>query len=216
MLSAPALALARSCPQLRTLSNSHKTVVTSRAGVDVVGSETTYKWLWRGEQFVEPPSTRDARPLRRHGEDLVRHGDAVEEEERARDRLNVLDCFSRRRWLVAVEASTDEPHTSVRDRGQGRGRHAGRAAAAHAARRVIKYALAVLVFPQEHWHLALFAHPSHLHVAVVRGADGVVAGPRALVGAKGAPFVRAPVPVQIEPAWKSTFGRPTNRRDVFP
>ena len=77
-----------------------------------------------------------------------------------------------------------------------------------AARRVVKYALAVLVFPQEHWHLALFAHPSHLHVAVVRGADGVVAGPRALVRAQRATFLGAPVPVQI----KQPRQRPSRRQ----
>ena len=74
----------------------------------------------------------------------------------------------------------------------------------------------MLVLAEKHRYLAILADPADLDVAVVRRADGVVAGPRALVGAKGAPFVRAPVPVQIEPAWKSTFGRPTNRRDVFP
>ena len=120
---------------------------------------------------MEPPSTCDARPLRRHGEDLVRHGDAVEEEERARDGPYVSDGLARRRWLVAVEASAYEPHTRVRDRCEGRRRHAGRAAAAHSARRVVKYALAVLVFPQEHWHLALFAPPSHLHVACVKSTS---------------------------------------------
>ena len=58
---------------------------------------------------MEPARARDARPLRRHGEDLVRHGDAVEEEERARDRLDFPDCFARGRRLVAVEAAADEP-----------------------------------------------------------------------------------------------------------
>ena len=58
----------------------------------------------------------------------MRHRDAVEEEERTSDRLNVLDCFPWGRRLVAVEASAYEPHTRVRDRCEGRRRHAGRAA----------------------------------------------------------------------------------------
>ena len=101
-----------------------------------------------------------------------------------------------------------EAGSSICNGREGRRRHAGRAAAAHSARRVVKYALAVLVFPQEHWHLALFAHPSHLHVAVVRGADGVVAGPRALVRAQRATFLGAPVPVQI----KQPRQRPSRRQ----
>ena len=147
---------------------------------------------------MEPARARDARPLRRHGEDLVRHGHAVEEEERARDGPDVSDGLARRQRLVAVEAPADEPDARVRDRGQWRRRHAGRAAAAHVPQSVIKNALAVLVFPKKHGHLAVLADPSHLHVAVVRGADGVVAGPRALVRAQRATFLGAPVPVQIK------------------
>ena len=89
--------------------------------------------------------------------------------------------------LAAVETPAYEPHTRVRDRREGRRRHAGRAAAAHVPQSVIKNALAVLVFPKKHGHLALIADPADLHVAVVCGADGVVAGPRALVGAQRAP-----------------------------
>ena len=141
---------------------------------------------------MEPAGTCDARPLRRHGEDLVRHGDAVEEEERARDRLNVLDCFARGLWLIAVEASADEPDARVSDRREG-WRHAGRAAAAHAARRVVEDAVAVYVFPKKHRYLAILADPADLDVAVVRRADGVVAGPRALVGPQRAALFRAPL-----------------------
>ena len=46
---------------------SHKTVVAAMAA----------PW--------NQPASRDARPLRRHGEDLVRHGHAVEQEERPRN-----------------------------------------------------------------------------------------------------------------------------------
>ena len=156
---------------------------------------------------MEPARARDARPLRRHGEDLVRHGHTVEEEERARDGPDLPGDFAWRRRLVAVETPAYEPDARVRDRREGR-RHAGRAAAAHAARRVVEDALAVLVFPQKDRYLALFAHPSHLHVAVVRGADGVVAGPRALVRAQRATFLGAPVPVQI----KQPRQRPSRRQ----
>ena len=156
---------------------------------------------------MEPARARDARPLRRHGEDLVRHGDAVEEQQRPGDRLDLPDCFARGRWLVAVEASADEPDTRVSDRREG-WRHAGRAAAAHVPQSVIKNALAVLVFPKKHGHLALIADPADLHVAVVCGADGVVAGPRALVGAQRAALVGAPVPVQIkQPRERSARGQ---------
>ena len=115
---------------------------------------------------MEPARARDARPLRRHGEDLVRHGDAVEEEERARDRSDVLDCFARRRRLAAVKASADEPDARLRDRREGRRRHAGRAAAAHAARRVVEDALAVRVLTEKYWYLAI-SPPADLHVACV-------------------------------------------------
>ena len=115
---------------------------------------------------MEPPSTCDARPLRRHGEDLVRHGDAVEEEERARDGPYVSDGLARRRWLVAVEASAYEPDARVRDRRQ-RWRHAGRAAAAHAARRVVEDALPDIILAEKHRHLAVLADPADLHVACV-------------------------------------------------
>ena len=142
---------------------------------------------------MEPTGTSNARPLRRHGEDLVRHRDAVEEEERARDRLDFPDCFARGRWLVAVEASADEPDARVSDRREGRRRHAGRAAAPYVPRRVVEDALAVRVLTEKYWYLAVLADPSHLHVAVVRCADGVVAGPRALVGPQRAPLVGAPL-----------------------
>ena len=199
MLSSPALALARSCPQLRNLFKSHKTVVTSRAGVDVVGDvarrrREVHKWsLGRGEQLVEPARARDARPLRRHGEDLVRHRDAVEQEQRPRDGPDVSDGLARRRRLVAVETPAYEPHASVRDRGQGRRRHAGRAAAAHVARRVVEDSLPRIILSKKYWYLAILADPADLDVAVVRRADGVVAGPRALVGAKRAALVGAPL-----------------------
>ena len=116
---------------------------------------------------MEPARARDARPLRRHGEDLVRHGDAVEEEESARDRSDLPGNFAWRRRLVAVETPAYEPNARVRDRGQGRCRHAGRAAAAHVPHGVIEDALAVLVFPQKDRYLALVAHPADLHVACV-------------------------------------------------
>ena len=120
---------------------------------------------------MEPARARDARPLRRHGEDLVRHGDAVEEEERARNGPDVSDGLARRRRLAAVETPAYEPHTRVRDRREGRRRHAGRAAAAHVPQSVIKNALAVLVFPKKHGHLAVLADPSHLHVACVKSTS---------------------------------------------
>ena len=116
---------------------------------------------------MEPPSTCDARPLRRHGEDLVRHRDAVEEEERARDRSDLPGDFAWRRHLVAVETPAYEPDARLRDRREGRRRHAGRAAAAHVPQSVIKNALAVLVFPKKHGHLAVLADPADLHVACV-------------------------------------------------
>ena len=119
---------------------------------------------------MEPTGTSNARPLRRHGEDLVRHGDAVEEEERARDGPDLPGDFARRRRLAAVEASADEPDTRVSDRREG-WRHAGRAAAAHVPQSVIKNALAVLVFPKKHGHLALIADPADLHVACVKSTS---------------------------------------------
>ena len=122
------------------------------------------------------------------------------------------------RWR-APDAPVDlrtEADPCIRNRSEGRRRHAGRAATPHAARRVVEDSLPHIILSKKYWYLALIAHPANLHVAVVRRADGVVAGPRALVRPQRAALVRAPVPVQIEPAWKSTFGRPTNRRDVFP
>ena len=120
---------------------------------------------------MEPARARDARPLRRHGEDLVRHGDAVEEQQRARDRSDLPGDFAWRRRLVAVETPAYEPDARLRDRREGRRRHAGRAAAAHVPQSVIKNALAVLVFPKKHGHLAVLADPSHLHVACVKSTS---------------------------------------------
>ena len=62
---------------------------------------------------MEPTGTSNARPLRRHGEDLVRHGDAVEEEERARDRSDLPGNFAWRRRLVAVETPAYEQDARV-------------------------------------------------------------------------------------------------------
>ena len=73
----------------------------------------------------------------------------------------------RRRRLAAVETPAYEPHTRVRDRREGRRRHAGRAAAAHAARRVVEDALAVRVLTEKYWYLAILADPADLHVACV-------------------------------------------------
>ena len=101
-----------------------------------------------------------------------------------------------------------EAGSSIRNRSEGRRRHAGRAAAANLPCGVVEDALAYIILTEIHGHLALFAHPSHLHVAVVRGADGVVAGPRALVRAQRATFLGAPVPVQI----KQPRQRPSRRQ----
>ena len=119
---------------------------------------------------MEPARARDARPLRRHGEDLVRHGDAVEEEKRPRDGPDVSDGLARRRRLVAVESPADEPHTRIRDRRQ-RGRHAGRAAAPHAARRVVKNSLPDIILAEKNWYLAVLADPADLHVACVKSTS---------------------------------------------
>ena len=119
---------------------------------------------------MEPARARDARPLRRHGEDLVRHGDAVEEEERARDGPDLPGDFAWRRRLVAVEASADEPDTRVSDRREG-WRHAGRAAAPHAARRVVKNSLPDIILAEKNWYLAVLADPADLHVACVKSTS---------------------------------------------
>ena len=54
------------------------------------------------------------------------------------------------------------------------------------------------VFPKKHRYLAILAAPADLDVAVVRRADGVVAGPRALVGAQRTPVLGAPLLVDVQ------------------